>query len=189
MAARVKNRIKSRIDELPEDARAFLDENLANVLLSYQEISDAMVKHGWIISKSSIGRYALRQNSAAQRLREAREQTTALLSIARENQDIAASELATSLMIDGLVKRIATAEEEFDEMPLEKAGKLVVQLQRSAVYKERMRSARKQACKDVEALILKRIREAIRDDKTLLGKLEEIVSAAAIEEADKDDDR
>ena len=180
---RTKNRIKSRVDELPPEAREMLNRMLADVNYTYVQISDAMSCKGWEISRQSVGRYALRQNAVAKRLMDAREQTTALLAAARNNQDVEATELTTSILIDGLTQRIATAQEEFDQMPLEKAAKLVVAIQRSAVYKARMRATRAQACRDVEANILAKIREQVQGDQELVSRLAAIVSAAANEEA------
>lgn len=180
---RSKNRIKSRVDELPPEAREMLNSMLADVNYTYVQIADAMMCKGWEISRQSIGRYALRQNAVAKRLMDVREQTTALLAVARTNQDVEATELATSILIDGLTQKIATAQEEFDEMPLEKAGKLLVALQRSAVYKDKMRATRAQACHDVEANILAKIREQVQGDSELVARLAAIVSAAANEEA------
>lgn len=178
-----KNRVKSRIDELPTEAREMLNSMLADVTNTYKEIADTMTCKGWAISCYSVGRYALRQNAVAKRLMDVREQTTALLAAARTNQDVEATELATSILIDGLTQKIATAQEEFDEMPLEKAGKLLVALQRSAVYKARMRATRTQACHDVESNILAKIREQVQGDPELVSRLAAIVSAAATEEA------
>lgn len=180
---RTKNRIKSRIDELPPEARDYLNERLGNVNIPYVQIAEEMTEKGWEISRQSIGRYALRQNAVAKRLMDAREQTTALLAAARNNQDVEATELATSILIDGLTRRIATAEEDFDAISLEKAGKLLVALQRSAVYKARMRATRAQACHDVEANLLAKIREQIQNDPELVARLSTIISAAAEEEA------
>ena len=53
---RERNRIKSRVDELPQDAREMLDRMLGDVTNTYAEISEAMGSRGWDISKSSIGR-------------------------------------------------------------------------------------------------------------------------------------
>lgn len=180
---RTKNRIKSRVDELPPEAREMLNGMLADVNYTYVQIAEAMSCKGWEISRQSVGRYALRQNAVAKRLMDVREQTTALLAAARTNQDVEATELATSILIDGLTQKIATAQEEFDEMPLEKAGKLLVALQRSAVYKARMRATRAQACHDVEANLLAKIREQIQNDPELVARLTTIISAAAEEEA------
>ena len=185
---RTKNRIKSRVDELPPEARELLNNMLADVTFTYVQIADAMTSKGWEISRQSVGRYALRQNAVAKRLMDVREQTTALIAAARTNQDVEATEVATSILIDGLTQKIATAQEEFDEMPLEKAGKLLVALQRSAVYKARMRATRAQACHDVEANILAKIREQVQGDQELVSRLAAIVSAAANEEAKRHED-
>ena len=61
-----------------------------------------------------------------------------------------------------------------------------MQIQRSAIYKERMRSTRARACKDVEINITKRMREQIQDDPALLKRITELVQAAADEEARRD---
>jgi hypothetical protein len=180
---RSRNRIKSRIDELPPEAREMLNAMLADVTNTYSYIAETMTAKGWEISRFSVGRYALRQNDVARRLMEAREQTTAMLAVVRNNQDIEASELATSILIDGLTQKIALAQEEFEDMPLEKAGKLLVALQRSAVYKARMRATRAQACHDVEANILAKIREQVQGDPELVARLSAIVTTAATEEA------
>lgn len=185
---RERNRIKSRVDELPQEARELLDRLLADVTNTYQEIADCMASKGWDISRSSIGRYALRQNAVARRLKESREQMVALINEVKDNNDVEASELAASLLIDGLTRRIATAEEDFETMPLEKAGRLLVQIQRSAIYKERMKSTRARACKDVEVNIMKRMRQQIQDDPELLSRITELVRAAADEEAMRDAD-
>lgn len=184
---RERNRIRSRVDELPPEAREYLDKQLADVTRTYTEITADMSTHGWDISRSAIGRYALRCNAVASRLRAAREQTVMLLDQMRDNKDLEASELGTSLLIDGLTRRLAMAEEDFEDMPLEKAGRLLVAIQRSAIYKERMRSTRTRACKDVETNILKRLREQIRDDPELYNRLAALVQEAAAEEAKRED--
>lgn len=185
---RTKNRIKSRVDELPPEAREMLNTLLADVNWTYAEISAEMLKKGWEISRQSIGRYALRQNAVTRRLMEAHEQTTALLAIARKNQDVEATEIATAVLIDGLTQRIATAQEDFEDLPLEKASKLLIAVQRSAVYKARMRATRAQACRDVEANILARIREQVQGDPDLVARISAIVTAAAVEEAKRHED-
>ena len=116
---RERQRIKSRVDEFPDEIRAQMDGMLADVNYTYQEIADTLTEQGYEISRSAVGRYAMRHNSAARRLKEAREQTTALLQQIRENQDVESTELASAILIDGLTRRIATAEEDFDALPLD----------------------------------------------------------------------
>ena len=68
---RERNRIKSRVDELPDEIRAQLDTMLADVNYTYQDIADTITDLGYEISRSAVGRYAMRHNSAARRLKEA----------------------------------------------------------------------------------------------------------------------
>ena len=99
-----------------------------SVRYTYQEISDAMAEKGWPVSKSAIHRYAVRTEAAAERIRAAAEQTRILIQSVKDGQDVEATEVASALLLDGLIKRLATAEEEFDDLPLDKAGRLLVQL-------------------------------------------------------------
>ena len=183
---RSRNRISCRVDSLPPEGKELLHEMLLDTRNSYIAISEALAERGWPISKSAIGRYALRHNSAARRLKEASEQTQALIAAVRTNQDIDATEVATAIMLNGLTERFATAEEEFDDMPLDKAGRLLIAAQRSAVYKKRYAEGRKDACDAVERIISQRLREEVQGDPELLTRLEKIVSDAAREEAAKD---
>ncbi|MFQ8758077.1 MAG: phage protein Gp27 family protein [Intestinimonas sp.] len=184
---RERQRIKSRVDEFPDEIRAQMDGMLADVNYTYQEIADTLTEQGYEISRSAVGRYAMRHNSAARRLKEAREQTTALLQQIRENQDVESTELASAILIDGLTRRIATAEEDFDALPLDKAGRLLVQLQRSTIYKERWRKERLAAIESVERNVKARMRQMVQDDPDLLERLQQLVSEAAAEEAGRDE--
>lgn len=186
-AQRDRKRIRSRVDELPEDIRAKLDAMLGDVNYTYQDIADAITEEGHEISRSAVGRYAMRHNDAARRLKEASEQTTALLQFIRENQDVESTELAAAIMIDGLTRRIATADEDFDNLPLDKAGRLLVQLQRSTIYKERWRKERLAAIDAVERNVKARMRQMVQDNPELLNQLQQLVSDAAAEEAGRDE--
>ena len=116
-----KKRITSKIDELPEDIRIKVDFLLADTKNSYEDISQFLKEQGYMVSKSSVGRYALRSNTALQRLMEAQVQTNKLVEAIREKPDADYTEAAIMLTMNGLVNRMATAEEEFDSMPLDKA--------------------------------------------------------------------
>jgi len=73
---------------------------------------------------------------------------------------------------------VATAEEEFNEMPLDKAGRLIASLSRTKVYKDRVRQDMKRkadiALKQAEAELLK----VIRQDEESRQKLKEILLGA-----------
>ena len=49
---RERNRIKSRVDELPDEIRAQLDAMLADVNYTYQDIADTITDLGYEISRT-----------------------------------------------------------------------------------------------------------------------------------------
>ena len=184
---KTRTRIRCRVDEFPDEIRARLDGRLKDTKYTYQDIADELTEIGYPISKSSIHRYAMRTSAAAARLKEASEQTRQLIEMVRDNQDVEASEVAAAVLMDGITRRLATAEDEFDKLPIDKAGNLLVQLQRSGVYKNRWKQDRKKTIDSLQAALLDKIRDAVQDDDELLTRLTDMVVKAAKEEADKDD--
>ena len=76
---RNRQRISSKIGELPEDLRMKVDVMLSDTSNTYEYISRFLKGEGYEISKSSVGRYATRTNNAMQRLLEAQAQTDRLI--------------------------------------------------------------------------------------------------------------
>ena len=81
------------------------------------------------------------------------------------------------MTMNGLLNKVATAEEEWDEMPLDKAGRLIASLSRTKVYKDRvkqdMRKKADIAFQELEADMMKVIKqdeESVRMLKTILTK-------------------
>lgn len=175
---RTRTRVTSKVDELPEELRLRVDVMLADTANTYAYISEWLKAEGYQISKSSIGRYAMRTNTATQRLLEAQAQTEQLLRVARENPDADYTEAAILMMMNGLVDKVATAEEEFNEMPLDKAGRLIASLSRTKVYKDRVRQDMKRkadlAFRQAEAELVK----VIGQDEESRRKLQEILQTA-----------
>ena len=136
---RTRTRISSKIDELPEELRMKVDVMLADTSNTYAYISDFLKQEGYEISKSSVGRYANRTNTATQRLLEAQAQTEKLIQVVKENPEADYTEAAIMMFMNGLVDKVAMAEEEFSELPLDKAGRLIASLSRTKVYKDRVR--------------------------------------------------
>jgi DNA-binding transcriptional regulator YhcF (GntR family) len=175
---RTKTRVTSKVDELPADIKLQVDSMIVDTSNTYQEISDFLKKEGFLISKSSIGRYAMRSNTAIQRLLEAQAQTEKLVNIVKQNPDADYSEAAMRMLMDGLINKMAVAEEEFDQMPLDKAGRLIASLSRTKVYKDRVRQDMKSkvelAFQGMEAEIMK----LIKSDTTLSLQLTAILRKA-----------
>lgn len=175
---RTKQRITSKIDELPEDLRMKVDVMLADTSNTYEYISQFLKGEGYDISKSSVGRYATRTNNAMQRLLEAQEQTDRLIQVVKENPEADYTEAAILLTMNGLLNKVATAEEEFNEMPLDKAGRLIASLSRTKVYKDRVKQDMRRkadiAFREMESEMLK----VIKQDGKSAEMLKEILAKA-----------
>ena len=175
---RSKQRISSKIDELPEDLRRKVDVMLADTSNTYEYISQFLKGEGYDISKSSVGRYATRTNNAMQRLLEAQAQTDRLIQVVKENPEADYTEAAILLTMNGLLNKVATAEDEFKEMPLDKAGRLIASLSRTKVYKDRvkqdMRKKADTAFRELESEMLK----VIKQDEKSVAMLKEILAKA-----------
>lgn len=158
-----KQRISSKIDELPEGLRMKVDVMLADTSNTYEDISKFLKTEGYDISKSSVGRYATRTQKSMQRLLEAQAQTERLIQVMKENPDADYTEAAIMMTMNGLVNRMATAEEEWDEIPLDKAGRLIASLSRTKVYKDKvkqeMRKKADVALRQAEAELMKVIKQ------------------------------
>ena len=175
---RTKQRITSKIDELPEDLRMKVDVMLADTSNTYEYISQFLKGEGYDISKSSVGRYATRTNNAMQRLLEAQAQTDRLIQVVKENPEADYTEAAILLTMNGLLNKVATAEEEFNEMPLDKAGRLIASLSRIKVYKDRVKQDMRRkadiAFREMESEMLK----VIKQDEKSAAQLKEILAKA-----------
>lgn len=175
---RTKKRVSSKIDELPEELRLKVDVMLSDTSNTYEYISQFLKEEGYGISKSSVGRYATRTNTAMQRLLEAQAQTEKLIQVVKDNPEADYTEAAIVLTMNGLVNKVATAEEEFNEMPLDKAGRLIASLSRTKVYKDRVRQDMKRkadiAFKELESEIMK----VIKQDEASVEQMKEILSRA-----------
>ena len=173
---RTKQRITSKIDELPEDLRMKVDVMLADTSNTYEYISQFLKGEGYDISKSSVGRYATRTNNAMQRLLEAQAQTDRLIQVVKENPEADYTEAAILLTMNGLLNKVATAE--FNEMPLDKAGRLIASLSRTKVYKDRVKQDMRRkadiAFREMESEMLK----VIKQDEKSAAQLKEILAKA-----------
>ena len=171
---RTKVRVRCKIDELPEDIKLQVDTMLMDTSNTYEHISEVLKMQNYEISKSSIGRYAMRSNAAMQRLLEAQAQTDKLVKIVQQNPDADYSEAAMRMLMDGLINKLATAEEEFENMPLDKAGRLIASLSRTITYKDKtkqdMKSKADLAFEQMETEMMKIIKND-EDSKVMLKQI------------------
>lgn len=176
-AKRQRKRTYAKIDQLPPDLKMEVDCLLGDRTNSYDSIVAYVTEKGYSISRSGLCRYSQKSEAAFNRLKQAQEQTDKLISYIQSNPDADFTEPAMKLLASGLIDRLATAEEEFDTMPLDKAGRLVVSLARSKTYKDRVRHDMQKkadlALKEMEADIMNMIKqdeESARQMKEILEK-------------------
>jgi len=155
-----------------------LDIKLADKTNTYMELTAWLESEGHTISKSAIGRYAIRTSQAAQRVAETLQRTQAIAKAVEQHPDLDYTKAGEILLMDGLMQRVSTAEEEFLEMPLDKAGRLITSLARNATYEKRVRQELKKkaelAFDQMEAELMAKIKQ----HPELAGDLRDVLARA-----------
>lgn len=133
-----KPRSDSKMYQLPKDVLDQVDDMLLNENMKYSDIQHWLeTEHDMKISLSSISNYAVKIYQAAQRVSVDLERTKFFIDYIGDKSELDASEVTTAILKSGLLQKIATAEEEFNEMPVEKAGRLLLELNKVEISKER----------------------------------------------------
>lgn len=175
---RQRKRKHCKIDDLPEDVKFKVNEMLADTKNTYTDIALYLYDAGFAISRSSVGRYAMRSNAALERLQLAQEQTKVLVEAVKNNPDADYTEAGMQIMVAELTKKMANAQEEFDEMPLDKAGRLLVATTRTNAYKEKLKADMKSKAEVAFEKMEDEILKTIKADPELAEQLHSILSTA-----------
>lgn len=176
--ARRRTRVSSTVDRLPDGVRAELDLRLADTANTYSELSDWLKSEGYEISRSAIGRYAIRTTTAAQRVAETIQRTQAIAKAVEEHPDLDYTKAASLVYVDGLMRRLSTAEDEFDEIPLDKAGRLLASFSRNETYEKRTRAELKKKAELAFDQLETELTAAIRQHPELSGGLHSVLARA-----------
>lgn len=175
---RRRTRVSSSIDRLPPELKTQLDMKLTDTSNTYVELSEWLKAEGYDISKSAIGRYAIRSSKAAERVAETLQRTAAIAQAVEAHPDLDYTSAASMVLMDGLMRRVSTAEDEFNEMPLDKAGRLIASLARNATYEKKVRADLKKkaelAFDQMEAELL----GLIKQDAALAAELSSVIAKA-----------
>lgn len=106
MSKKRRTRIFSKIDELPAELREEVNWMLYSPAYTYLDIALWLQENNYDISRSAVGRYALRQNAVAQKLREAQEQTKALVNVIKQNPEADYTEATMQMLMSELTKKL-----------------------------------------------------------------------------------
>lgn len=175
---RRRTRVSSTVDRLPDEIRVELDLRLADTANTYEELSAWLKEEGFEISKSAIGRYAIRSTQAAQRVAETLQRTQAIAQAVEAHPDLDYTKAASMVLMDGLMQRVSTAEDDFADMPLDKAGRLIASLQRNATYEKRVRQDMKKKAELAFDQLEAELMTAIKQHPELAGELHSVLSRA-----------
>jgi alpha-beta hydrolase superfamily lysophospholipase len=170
-AERRRTRVSSTIDKLPDDIKGQLDVRLADTSNTYEELAAWLKAEGYEISKSAIGRYAIRTTQAAQRVAQTIQRTQAIAQAVEAHP-------ASMVLMDGLMQRVSTAEDDFQEMPLDKAGRLIASLARNATYEKRVRQDMKKKAELAFEQMETELMAAIKQHPELAGELHDVLERA-----------
>lgn len=170
--------MSSTIDKLPDDIKSRLDVKLSDTTNTYEELSAWLKVEGYEISKSAIGRYAIRTTKAAQRVAETIQRTQAIAQAVEAHPDLDYTKAASMVLMDGLMQRVSTAEEDFQEMPLDKAGRLIASLARNATYEKNVRANLKKKAELAFDQLEVELMAAIKQHPELAGELHDVLARA-----------
>ena len=140
---------------------------------TYDDIVDAVKKNKESISRSALQRYHASFEFAAEKIRRVREQAKVLIDELRENPGTEMAEIANQVMMHGLLERVATASDEMDKLPIDKVGKLIATLERSATGRERLRLQHEKMLKVARNQIETQLKKELVDQPELMDKLVE----------------
>lgn len=175
---RRRTRVSSSIDKLPDDIKGQLDVRLMDNTISFIELSEWLKSEGHEISKSAIGRYSRRSTAAAQRVAETLQHTRAIAQAVEAHPELDYTKAASMVLMDGLMRRVSSAEEEFDELPLDKAGRLIASLSRNATYEKRVRADLKKKAELAFDQMEAELMATIKQYPDLAGELHDVLARA-----------
>lgn len=158
-----KPRSDAKMYQLPKAVLDGVNERLVNYNMSYADIIAWLAEQGYKVSPSSLSRYAFKVFESAQRVADDLEKTKYIIDVIGRNPDLDTTEATSAILKSGLLQKISSAEEEFNNMPIEKAGRLFVQLAKAEADRKRTDYATKRkaelAFNQMETDLLDQIRQ------------------------------
>lgn len=173
-----KPRSDAKMYQLPKAILQGVDERLVNYNMSYADIRAWLAEKGYTVSQASLSRYAFKVFEAAQRIADDLEKTKAVVDFIGRNPDLDTTEATSAILKSGLLQKISSAEEEFNDMPIEKAGRLFVQLSRAEADRKRTTVAVKRKAELAFDQMEVELLEAIKQHPELAEELRSVLDRA-----------
>ncbi|MCX4324909.1 MAG: DUF3486 family protein, partial [Lachnospiraceae bacterium] len=173
-----KPRSDAKMYQLPKAILQGVDERLVNYNMSYADIRAWLAEKGYKVSQASLSRYAFKVFEAAQRIADDLEKTKAVVDFIGRNPDLDTTEATSAILKSGLLQKISSAEEEFNDMPIEKAGRLFVQLSKAEADRKRTAAAVKKKAELALDAMNDDILDAIKHHPDLVADWHEVFERA-----------
>lgn len=167
-----------KVEQLPPEIKQLVDQMLAKGH-TYEEVVEAVRAAGESIGKSSVGRYYTKYAAAAERIQKAREAMASAIDLVRDRPDTDLGQFASAIMMQSLADRLAQAtSEDFEEIPMEKVGRIIADLQKADVARERLKLAHNKGVDAALAIVKAQLRAEMGGRPELLDQLYAIVDDA-----------
>lgn len=181
-----KPRSDAKMYQLPKAILDGVNERLVNYNMSYADIIAWLAEQGYKVSQSSLSRYAFKIFESAQRVADDLEKTKYIIDVIGRNPDLDTTEATSAILKSGLLQRLSSAEEEFNDMPLEKAGRLFIQLAKAEADRKRTNYATKRKAELAFEQMEAELMASIRQHPDLAAQLHDILSRAWSEISSED---
>ncbi len=148
--------------QLPKNILQGINEHLVDCNMSYADIRAWLAEKGYTVSQSSPSWYAFKVFETAQRVADDLERTKAVVDFIGRNPDLDTTEATSAILKSGLLQKISSADEEFNDMPIEKAGRLFIQLSKAEADRKSTTAVKRKAELALDAMnadILNEIRK------------------------------
>lgn len=173
-----KPRSDAKMYQLPKLVLDGVNERLVNYNMSYADIIAWLAEQGYKVSQSSLSRYAFKVFESAQRVADDLEKTKHIIDVIGRNPDLDTTEATSAILKSGLLQKISSAEEEFNNMPIEKAGRLFVQLAKAEADRKRTDFATKRKAELAFDQMETELLAQIRQYPDLAAKLRDVLNQA-----------
>jgi len=143
MSEEMERRISSKITRLPPEVREEVEDRIQDTKITFASISEWLKEQGYDISTSAIYRHSLHMRKVARRIADMLEKTKLIAQVVEKSPDVDYTKASRIIAMDGLLQKVSSAEDEFLEMPLEKAVRLIASLSRTEIYDQKAKQDRK----------------------------------------------
>jgi hypothetical protein len=166
-----KHRKHFKVEQLK--CRATVDRML-NEGYIYEDIVAAVQKNGESITTASLSRYHGSFERIAERITKTREQMKVLVEAVRDKPNTDLAQVANELMMQSLIERISTAQDEFDDISLVEAGRLVASLERSGTAREKLKYEYDKGINAASEAFKQRMQDELKNHPDLLLRMLEV---------------